>query len=113
MSDGDFGKLRTNEPGKEAAAKALAGDIQPGTDVAATKADEANGKAVSDLRGWATGAGLKDVQDEWGRQVKALQGRLAADRSALQQALKGFIGYEHRTASILDRFQIETNRGEK
>ncbi|WP_171167627.1 hypothetical protein [Streptomyces sp. I05A-00742] len=116
MSDGDFGnvdRLRTNRSGKEAAVKALAGDIQPGTDTAAMKADEATGKAVSALRGWATGAGLKDVHDEWGRQVQHLKGWLDGDRTALQQALTGFTEYDRRTASILGRFQSGTEQGEK
>ncbi|WP_049719291.1 hypothetical protein [Streptomyces caatingaensis] len=110
MSSGDLGKLRTNEPGKEAAVKALAGDIQPGVDAAGMTADEANGKVASALHGWATGSGLKDVQDEWGRQVKALQARLTADRNALQQALKGFVTYDRRTASLLERFQVGSDQ---
>ncbi|KNB51467.1 hypothetical protein [Streptomyces caatingaensis] len=99
-----LGVLKTNDPGKSAAAKALQEDIQPGIDRAGAHADEATATAVTGFTGWATGSGLKEVADEWDKQVKALQGRLGADKTALQGARTGFRDYDIRTAGILHRF---------
>ncbi|MBZ4320580.1 hypothetical protein [Streptomyces huiliensis] len=96
--------LKTNDPGKSAAARALETDIQPDTGRAGTYADEATTAAVTGFTGWAAGSGLKDVADEWDRQVAALQNRLSADKSALRSARIEFRGQDLRTAGILDRF---------
>ncbi|WFB08974.1 hypothetical protein LRS74_19445 [Streptomyces sp. LX-29] len=109
MSDGGpqgLGVLKTNNPGKAAAVKALTEDIQPDTGTAGTVADEATTKAVTAFTDWATGSGLKDVATEWDKQVKALQGRLAADRTALQGTRYGFQSYDIRTGSTLNRFLL-------
>ncbi|TVL88620.1 hypothetical protein [Streptomyces sp. SAJ15] len=109
MSDGGPqgpGVLKTNNPGKAAAVKALTEDIQPDTGTAGTVADEATTKAVTTFTDWATGSGLKDVATEWDKQVKALQGRLAADKTALQGARLGFQNHDIQTGGTLNRFLL-------
>ncbi|MFE0701607.1 hypothetical protein [Streptomyces sp. NPDC058872] len=86
--------LRTNDPGKAAAVKALETRLQPDTQKAGIVADESTGAAQTAFTAWATSAGLKSAHEQWARQVKSLQARLDADKSALQGTRTGFTGFE-------------------
>ncbi|MGW8486991.1 hypothetical protein [Streptomyces sp. NPDC055886] len=83
--------LKTNDSGKAAAANALTNSIQPAAGTAGVTADESSGSAVTAFKGWATATGLKDALEEWGLQVKSLQGRLANDKSSLLGAKRNFL----------------------
>ncbi|WP_103531284.1 hypothetical protein [Streptomyces sp. SM11] len=83
--------LKTNDSGKAAAANALSTRIQPAAGTAGVTADESSDSAVTAFKGWATATGLKDALEEWGLQVKSLQGRLANDKNALLGAKQNFL----------------------
>ncbi|MER6099503.1 hypothetical protein ABT154_27355 [Streptomyces sp. NPDC001728] len=87
--------LRTNDPGKAAAVKALETRIQPDTQKAGVVADESTGAARTTFASWATSAGLKSAHEQWAMQVKSLQARLDADKSALQGTRSGFTGFDN------------------
>ncbi|MER5771762.1 hypothetical protein [Streptomyces sp. NPDC001985] len=69
---------------KRAAASTIESELEPGTRKAGDWPDDASGKVVSGLNGWATAAGMKTVQETWDRQVKTLLGRLAGEKGALR-----------------------------
>ncbi|MFJ6613591.1 hypothetical protein ACIQPT_25310 [Streptomyces sp. NPDC091289] len=95
--------LKTNASGKTAAANALTTEIEPAAGEAGVTADESTNSAVTGFKGWATATGLKDALEEWGLQVKSLQGRLANDKNALQGAKQNFILDDQDTGSALRR----------
>lgn len=88
--------LRTNDPGKAAAVKALETRLQPETQKAGIAADESTDAAETAFTSWATSAGLRSAHEQWAMQVKSLQARLDADKSALQGTRTGFTGFETR-----------------
>ncbi|WP_432584614.1 hypothetical protein ABVG11_00825 [Streptomyces sp. HD1123-B1] len=90
--------LKTNNAGKSEAVTALETRIQPDTQKAGVVADEATTAAVTGFGGWATATGLKDVQEEWGRQVKGVQTRLAGDKAALRRTKGNFLLTDRATA---------------
>ncbi|KQX57969.1 MULTISPECIES: hypothetical protein [unclassified Streptomyces] len=87
--------LRTNDPGKAAAVKALETRLQPDTHKAGVVADESTNAAETAFASWATSAGLKSAHEQWAMQVKSLQARLDADKSALQGTRSGFTGFDN------------------
>ncbi|MEV5678879.1 hypothetical protein AB0L68_27575 [Streptomyces sp. NPDC052164] len=103
--------LKTNNTGKAAAVSALTNQIQPGAGKAGVVADESTNSAVTGFKGWATGAGLKDALEEWSLQVKSLQGRLANDRSSLQEAKKSYLLNDVHTGNDLLRLGGPQSQG--
>ncbi|MFF3842283.1 hypothetical protein [Streptomyces sp. NPDC001930] len=87
--------LRTNDPGKAAAVKALETRLQPDTQKAGIVADESTDTAETAFTSWATSAGLKSAHEQWAMQVKSLQARLDADKAALQGTRTGFTGFDN------------------
>ncbi|MEV6396458.1 hypothetical protein AB0M39_17030 [Streptomyces sp. NPDC051907] len=87
--------LNTGSVGMGVAAMALETTLLPGTKRAGGAADDATSGTVREFTGWATGSGLKDAHEEWEAQVKALEGRLANDKSALQGSARDFGNYNH------------------
>ncbi|MEE1798703.1 hypothetical protein PUR57_08455 [Streptomyces sp. JV176] len=69
---------------KASAANTIETELEPNTKKAGVWADETSGSAVTGLEGWETAAGLKKVQETWEKQVKALMGRLSAEKGALR-----------------------------
>ncbi|SOD85883.1 hypothetical protein [Streptomyces sp. Ag109_G2-15] len=103
-SPGGAPDLKTNKAGKDAAVKALQGEIPRETDKAGSHADESSATAVREFSGWETGAGLKDAHAEWELQVKNLKGRLGQDQAALEDSHQHLqyvdYGVGSRTAQI-------------
>lgn len=66
---------------------------------------------MTGFKGWATGAGLKDALEEWSLQVKSLQGRLANDRSSLQEAKKSYLLNDVHTGNDLLRLGGPQSQG--
>ncbi|MFE3738103.1 hypothetical protein [Streptomyces sp. NPDC059134] len=79
---------------KSAAANTIETELEPDTKKAGNWADETSGSAVTALEGWDTAVGLKKVQDTWEKQVKALMGRLLAEKGALRATSGLFVRNE-------------------
>ncbi|MGY3055909.1 hypothetical protein ACVWZD_000145 [Streptomyces sp. TE3672] len=96
---GDAADLKTNQPGKKIAVKALRESIRPGTDKAGRHADESSSSAVREFSGWDTGTGLKDAHAEWELQVRDLKARLAKDQEDLEGAHRDlqYVDYDVRS----------------
>ncbi|MGK5637647.1 hypothetical protein ACSNOK_04910 [Streptomyces sp. URMC 126] len=99
---GGSDRLKTNEAGKKAAAKALRNDIRPDVRTAGTTAEEGTAQAGTALHGWSTAKALKNVHDEWDRQVRNLQALLSADEEALTKTAEGFSAFDRRTGKGFD-----------
>ncbi|MFE2942707.1 hypothetical protein ACFXKG_27180 [Streptomyces sp. NPDC059255] len=69
---------------KSSAANTIETELEPNTKKAGDWADESSGSVVTALEGWETALGLKKVQETWEKQVKALMGRLSAEKGALR-----------------------------
>ncbi|MFF8957381.1 hypothetical protein [Streptomyces sp. NPDC014894] len=78
------GDLASTPAAKRSAASTIESELEPRTKKAGDRPDEANGKVISGLSGWATAAGMKTVQETWDGQVKTLLGRLAGEKGALR-----------------------------
>ncbi|MER6914082.1 hypothetical protein ABT354_20610 [Streptomyces sp. NPDC000594] len=76
--------LASTPAAKRSAAATIESELEPGTKKAGDLPDDANGKVMSGLDGWATAAGMKTVQETWDGQVKKLLGRLAGEKGALR-----------------------------
>ncbi|WP_327305490.1 hypothetical protein OG730_19880 [Streptomyces sp. NBC_01298] len=76
---------------KKAAAGTIENELEPDTKKAAEHADDSTGSAHKGFAGWETAAGLKTVADTWDQQVRALMGRLAAEKNALRGASGLFV----------------------
>ncbi|MFC5725016.1 hypothetical protein ACFP1Z_33230 [Streptomyces gamaensis] len=57
--------------------------VEPGSQAAGRLMDAAMESAAKGFADWATGAGLNEALEGWRTSVKALQSRLASEKSAL------------------------------
>ncbi|MFF1370318.1 hypothetical protein [Streptomyces virginiae] len=69
---------------KSATADTIQNELEPRTRTATEHADEATNTAVKGFEGWDTAPGLKKVAETWDGQVKALMGRLGAEKVQLR-----------------------------
>ncbi|MFD8953286.1 hypothetical protein [Streptomyces xanthophaeus] len=81
---GGSGSFGSTPAQKTAAANTIETELQPNTTKATDHADEATNAAAKGFEGWDTAAGMKKLAETWDKQVKALMGRLASEKSALR-----------------------------
>ncbi|MFD9792306.1 hypothetical protein ACFWXK_15295 [Streptomyces sp. NPDC059070] len=83
-SPGGDKDLNSSPARKTAAANDIETDFEPNTKKAGAWTDETNATAAKALAGWAAAAGLTKAQENWGKSVTALLGRLAGEKAALR-----------------------------
>ncbi|MEU7046475.1 hypothetical protein AB0A77_36250 [Streptomyces varsoviensis] len=91
LGPGESGNFASTPAAKSAAAGTIETELEPDTKKAAKHAEDSTGAARRGFEGWDTAAGLKTVADTWDLQVKALMGRLAAEKIALRGASSLFV----------------------
>ncbi|MET9105439.1 hypothetical protein [Streptomyces zhihengii] len=99
---------------KKAAADAIEKHLEPDTKKAGDTAEESTDAAVKEFgakdgEGWDTSPALKKAHETWGKQVKALMGRLGSEKTALRNTSVLFrnndigIAFQARQSSSLDK----------
>ncbi|MEU9607706.1 hypothetical protein [Streptomyces sp. NPDC048057] len=87
---GPSGDLASSPAKKRAAANAIEHRLEPGTKKAGSIPEENTTAAVTafkgDGQGWATSGALQKALQTWQDQVRALLGRLSAEKSGLRDA---------------------------
>ncbi|MFE7114029.1 hypothetical protein ACFU99_01200 [Streptomyces sp. NPDC057654] len=85
---------------KKAAVAALQDHVEPDTKTAGACPEETSKAAAKGFSGWATGSGITKALEGWNNSVKALQGRLSGEKTALSNANRLFQGNDHSSSLL-------------
>ncbi|MFF1418234.1 hypothetical protein [Streptomyces sp. NPDC058280] len=100
--------LASSPAEKQAAAKAINDDLEPGVERDGKHATETVNAVVKEFGardgyGWDTSAALKKAHETWEGQVNALLGRLATEKNLLSATAAGFQNNELDIAAQMAR----------